>query len=101
MLHDEADRVLDLQVLRGASLLLLGFRRVLLVLDVFQRVLDQVGHSPVLGRVQCLNVLQDVQNLWTMTSNNLSKVCMEPGVSLREKTLVRLPTFSGQMPKWK
>lgn len=49
--HDEPDRVLDLQVLRRAAPLLLGRCRVFLVLDVFQCVLDQVAHSPVLGRV--------------------------------------------------
>lgn len=81
MFHDETDRVLDLQVLRSAAPLLLGCRRVLLVLDVFQRVLDQVAHSPVLGRVQRLNVLQDVQNLRTTTRNDASKVGMQPGDS--------------------
>jgi len=61
--HDEADGVLDLQVLRGAAPLHLGGGRVLLVLDVLQRVLHQVAHRPVLGGVQGLDVLQDVQHL--------------------------------------
>lgn len=73
MFHDETDRVLDLQVLRSAAPLLLRCRRVFLVLDVFQCVLDQVAHSPMLGRVQCLNVLQDVQNLRPTTNNDTSK----------------------------
>lgn len=72
MFHDETDGVLDLHVLRRATPLLLGCSWVLLVLDMFQRVLDQVAHGPVLGGVQRLNVLQDVQNLRPDCKQNTS-----------------------------
>lgn len=58
--HDETDRVLDLQVFWSATLLHLRCNRMFLVLDVLQRVLHQVTHCPMLGGVQCLNVLQNV-----------------------------------------
>lgn len=68
MLHDETYRVLHLAVFRSTASLHLGLHSVSLVLDVFQRVLHQVTHSAVLGRIQRLDVLQDVQHLtevWT------------------------------------
>lgn len=58
--HDEANRILDLQVFWSATLLHLRCNRMFLVLDVLQCMLYQVTHCPMLGGVQCLNVLQDV-----------------------------------------
>lgn len=58
--HDEADRILDLQVFWSATLLHLRCNRMFLVLDVLQCMLYQVTHRPMLGGVQRLNVLQDV-----------------------------------------
>lgn len=58
--HDEANRILDLQVFWCATFLHLRCNRMLLVLDVLQCMLYQVTHCPMLGGVQCLNVLQDV-----------------------------------------
>lgn len=83
--HDEAHGILDLQVFRRAALLHLGCRRVLLVLDVLQRVLHQVAHRPVLGGIQRLDVLQDVKHLrqrtarqWTMRLGGAERVlCSE------------------------
>lgn len=63
MLHDEADRVLHLAVLWSAASLHLMLHGMSLVLDVFQRVLNQVTHGAVLRRIQRLDVLQDVQHL--------------------------------------
>ena len=60
MFHNEADRILDFQVFWSTSLLDLRRYWMLLMLDVFQRVLHQITHCPVLGGIQCLNVLQDV-----------------------------------------
>lgn len=47
----------------GTASLHLWLYRVFLVLDVFQGVLYQITHCPVLGRVQRLDVLQDVEDL--------------------------------------
>lgn len=63
MFHDETDGVADVLVVGLPAPLHLGRGGMLLVLDVLQRVLHQVTHRAVLGGVQRLDVLQDVQNL--------------------------------------
>ena len=63
--HDQACGVADVHVLRSAAPLHLGLHRLLLVLDVFQCVLHQVAHRTVLGWVQRLDVLQNIQHLET------------------------------------
>lgn len=63
MFHDQAYAVLHFYVLGSAASLHLWLHRVLLVLDVLQGVLNQVTYRPMLGRVQRLDVLQDVEDL--------------------------------------
>lgn len=63
MFHDEADGVLYVPVLRRAASLHLRLFWMSLMLDVLERMLHQIPHRSVLGRVQSLNVLQNIQHL--------------------------------------
>lgn len=67
--HDEPNGEANLLVLLIGAVLDLGAQLLLAPLDVLQGVLHQVPHSPVLGWVQGLDVLQDVQDLPNHSKN--------------------------------
>lgn len=72
--HDEPNGEANLLVLLIRAVLDLGAQLLLAPLDVLQGVLHQVPHSPVLGWVQGLDVLQDVQDL-SNHSKNTFRTC--------------------------
>lgn len=67
--HDEPNGEANLLVLLIRAVLDLGAQLLLAPLDVLQGVLHQVPHSPVLGGIQGLDVLQDVQDLPNHSKN--------------------------------
>lgn len=61
--HNQPDGEADLFVLLIGAVLHLRSHLLLPALNMFQGVLNQVPDGPMLGWVQSLNMLQDVQNL--------------------------------------